>query len=194
MTEHDNLHFRLKKYLRNNNITDHSKFRIIYNKNRDRQEISKWEYSIPMPAASDIPPTLEPFDLFTEKEDEEIHKCDIYTGTSTVGQTEAALPVMQLRKTHVSTAVSGGSMLLEPGYYKFTVYGKRFTNVPFSIFLSTILNEQTTHFIQFGVRSEYFNFSCFNTFGVPCQIAVSTQRQSTGDNPRTNITLLVERI
>ena len=77
MTEHNNLYFRLKKYLRDNNISDHSKFRIIYNKNRDRQEISKWEYSIPIPAPSEIP-TLDHFDLLTDKEDEEIHKCDIY--------------------------------------------------------------------------------------------------------------------
>ena len=100
----------------------------------------------------------------------------------------------QLRRTHVSTAVTGGSISLQPGYYKFTVYGKRFTNIQFSLFLSTTINEQTTHFYQFGVRSEYFNFSCLNILGVPSEIVVSTQRQSTGDNLTTNITLLVERI
>jgi hypothetical protein len=63
--------------------------------------------------------------FFTVHEDINIHTRDIYTGSTIVRQDQVVVVMLPARRSHISSQGIGGTLILQPGFYRFTVGGKR---------------------------------------------------------------------
>ena len=85
-----------------------------------------------------------------------------------------------------------GLIMLQPGFYKFTVVGKRQGNASFTVMISTVSPSNIVK--QFTVAEEYFDFSSFKMFDTESGIEVSTVRVVGSSNVTAEITLIIERL
>ena len=171
--------------------------------NSGEQFISHWEYGTPAPAPNSLP-VLNHSELLVEHEDTKIHKCDIYTSLTPatlpprgalVSTTMSAVTMVPLRRTHITTEGDAGTISLQPGVYKFTVTGKRFGNLAFTVSLATVLQTPQIELRKYSVRSEDFDFCCVSQLTTATTIAVRTQKPSEVSTALgTVITLIIERI
>ena len=186
MAERDNLYVRVKSHLRNNGITDLTKFRIAFE--NGTQVISEWGYdNIEIPNPSTLP-SLTPSELLTEQENMKVTTWDIYAGIMNMNQVVALSPI----RTPSISSNTTGLIILQPGFYKFTVVGKRQGNASFTVTISTVSPPNIVK--QFSVNEDYFDFSSFKRFDTEGGIEISTVRAGGSSNVIAEITLIIERL
>jgi hypothetical protein len=83
MSEHNSLYFRIKQFLRQNRIRDHTKYYIALNVAGEQYEqyISEWGYPRAQPDPASIP-TFTHCEFLHVDEDSKTHSRDIYTGNT----------------------------------------------------------------------------------------------------------------
>jgi hypothetical protein len=195
----ENLFFCVKAHLRKAGLVDHSKFRIGWDEENQRQTICEWWYDTPQPDPSTLPaPT--PMELFTERENSVEHKADVFTGRIGTRANTAWWPITltAVRNPCVSTPVSGSADLsVSSGIFKLSLFGV--TDAAAAVHIVMIVprpggSESEEGWCAVNVPAGQFDFGKVVAVSDTISIRVKARRQDNGSALNLDATLLVEQL
>lgn len=186
-------------YLRRNNITDFSKFKLTHDLITGITNVHTWEYEgIARPALSTLDASA--VEIFREKEDlfsNNSNNTDIYVLSKefTEGRTPSTsnwytLDVELCRKQCISSNNPNTSRIeLDSGYYSFTFWGNTSTSIELRM-----INENNNVIINSGVLNGFVKFTELRRFVNNTSFKVAVKfNESEFDNP-IRFTLFVQRM